>query len=366
MAATHEARRAGADKVSAHWGATLPEVELTFYGFPPLRPYLYRSVAGAEPEGPLGRDWFERWAVEHVLGDRAPVGDCLSLCCGFGEIERILARLGAFESCRAVDFAEPAIKAAREAAATEGLTQISYEVVDVESISLKPESVDLVWANGALHHLERLDHVVGEAHRALRPGGLFVANEYIGPNHQQLGPRESELVNATIHLIPPELRGQSEATFVPAAFKGPRWLELAYRGVTGRLPDKPDAPLWQQRAVTLRRAVSPSRLLRRHRQRFGRVWDNNPWYFRNVDPSEGVRASEIVGALRRVFDEVEVRPYNGSLLAYALDRRFYESFDPADEGHRALLDTLTDLEQRLIASGELAPHHAALVARKRD
>jgi SAM-dependent methyltransferase len=313
----------------------------------------------------LGRDWFERWAVQHVLGDRAPVKSCLSLCCGFGEIERILARLGAFEHCRAVDLAGPAIDAAREAAMTEGLTQIDYEVTDVEAIELEPNSVDLVWANGALHHLARLDHVVGEVHRALRPGGLLVANEYIGPDHQQLGPRESELVNATIHLIPLELRGQSEATLVPAAFKGPRWLELAYRGVTGRLPDKADAPPWQRRAVALRHAVSPSRLLGQRPRRFGRVWDNNPWYYRHVDPSEGVRASEIVGALRRVFGEIEVRPYNGSLLAYALDRRFYESFDAADESHQLLLDTLTSLEQGLIASGELPPHHAALVAYKR-
>jgi SAM-dependent methyltransferase len=366
MAATDAGRRADAEKVSAHWGSTLHDVELTFYGFPPLRPYFYRSISGEEPDGPLGRDWFERWAVQHVLGDRAPVGQCLSLCCGFGEIERILARLGAFEHCRAVDLAGPAIVAAREAAASEGLEQIDYEVADVETVELEPNSVDLVWANGALHHLVRLDHVVGQIHRALRPGGLLVANEYIGPNHQQLGPRESELVNATIHLIPPEMRDQSEATLVPAAFKGPRWLELAYRGVTGRLPDKADAPPWQQRAVTLRRAVAPSRLLGKSRPRFGRVWDNNPWYYRHVDPSEGVQASEIVGALRRVFGEVEVRPYNGSLLAFALDARFYESFDAKDESHRLLLETLTSLEQGLIASGQIAPHHAALVARKRD
>jgi hypothetical protein len=53
------------------------------------------------------------------------------------------------------------------------------------------------------------------------------------------------------------------------------------------------------------------------------------------------------------------------LLAYALDRRFYETFDPGDEQHQHLLDTLTSLEHGLIASGELTPHHAALVARKR-
>jgi SAM-dependent methyltransferase len=361
MATTDARPRADAGKVSAHWGSTLHDVELTFYGFPPLRPYFYRSISGQEPDGPLGRDWFERWAVRHVLGDRAPVGRCLSLCCGFGEIERILARLGVFEHCRGVDLAGPAIDAAREAAAAEGLTQIDYEVADVEALELEPNSVDLVWANGALHHLARLDHVVGQIHQALRPGGLFVANEYIGPNHAQLGPRESELVNAVIHLIPPELREQSEETYVPARFKGPRWLELAYRGATGRLPNRPSLPRWQRTLAAARRKIRLPR-----RRRFGPVWDNNPWYYRHVDPSEGVCASEIVSALQRVFGEIEARPYNGSLLAHALDRRFYESFDANDESHRLLLETLTSLEQGLIASGELASHHAALVARKTD
>lgn len=359
MAATHEAPRAAREKVSEHWGATLHDVELTYYGFPPLRAHLYRAITGEEPKARLGRDWFERWAVERVLGDRAPVERCLSLCCGFGEIERILARLGAFEHCRAVDLAGLAVEAARAAAAAEGLTQIEYDVVDVESIELEPESVDLVWANGALHHLAQLDHVVAQVHRALRPGGILVANEYIGPNHAQLGPRESELVNAVIHLIPRTLREQTEETFVPARFKGPRWLELAYRGLAGRLPNRPSLPGWQRRVAAVRRAIPLPRP-----RRFGRVWDNNPWYYEHVDPSEGVRAAEIVPVLTRVFGDVDVRFYNGSLLPHALDRRFYERFDPGNEEHVQLLDTLVRLESGLIASGQLEPHHAALVARK--
>jgi len=359
MAATDEAPHRAREKASQHWGETLHEVELTYYGFPPLRPYHYRAITGEEPAGPLPRDWFERWAVDRVVGGRAPVQRCLSLCCGFGEIERILARLGAFEHCRAIDLAAPAVEAARVAAAAAGITQIDYDVVDIESIALEPESVDLVWANGALHHLSQLEHVLSEVERALRPGGILVANEYIGPNHAQLGARESELVNAVIHLIPPSLREQTEASFVPARFKGPRWLELAYRGLAGRLPDRPSLPPWQRRVAAARRRLPLPRP-----RRFGRVWDNNPWYYEHVDPSEGVRAAEIVPVLTRVFDHVEVRPYNGSILPLALDRGFYERYDPTDEQHVTLLDALVRLESGLVASGQIAPHHAALVARK--
>jgi SAM-dependent methyltransferase len=357
MAAGTEATRRLA---AAHWGGTLHDVELTFYGFPPLRPYFYRLIAGAEPSEPLGRDWFERWAVANVLGERAPVQDALSLCCGFGEIERLLARLGAFEHCRAVDLAGPAIEAARRAAAAEGIDRVSYDVVDVESIELEPESLDLVWANGALHHLANLEHVVSQVHRALRPGGVLVANEYVGPNHAQFDEREVELVNAVIHLIPRELRGQVEEAFVPARFRGPRWLELAYRGLAGRFPEQAQGPSWQRRLASMRRAVPLPRP-----RRFGQVWDNNPWHYRHVDPSEGVRAAAIVPTLERAFDDLEVRYYNGSILPHALDRRFYERFDPSDPVHVRLLETLTELEEALIAARQIAPHHAALIARKR-
>ena len=345
--------------MASHWGATLHDVELTFYGFPPLRPYFYRSITGQEPSEPLGRDWFERWAVEEVLGERAPVVDCLSICCGFGELERILARLGAFQRCTGVDIAEGAIAEARRVAQEEGLGGLSYAVIDLESATLEPESVELVWANGALHHIARLEHLVEQAYLALRPGGMMIANEYIGPDHHQLGPRAVELVNATIHLIPADLRDQTEATFVPELFKGPRRLELAFRGISGRLPQRDSLPSWQRRLVAVRSA-----LRRRTRSRFGRVWANNPWYYRHVDPSEGVRASDVVPVLQRVFDDVEVRPYNGSILPHALDRRFYETFDPTDERHVRLLGLLVAVEEGLVDAGEIKPHHAAIVCRK--
>jgi SAM-dependent methyltransferase len=359
VVATTRRARPDEEKVASHWGATLHEVERTFYGFPPLRAYFYRSIAGKEPSEPLGRDWFERWAVAEVLGKRAPVAGCLSLCCGFGEIERILARLGAFRVCTGVDLAAGAIEEARRAARDEGIDGLSYAVLDLESAALEPESVELVWANGALHHIARLEHVCEQVHRALRPGGILIANEYVGPDLHQLGPRAVELVNAVIHLIPAELRDQTEATFVPERFKGPRWLELAFRGVSGRLPQRESLPTWQRRLVALRGALQ-----RRQRAPFGRVWANNPWYYRHVDPSEGVRASDILPVLRRVFHDVEVRPYNGSILPHALDRRFYETFDPSDERHVRLLGLLVAVEEGLVDAGEIEPHHAAIVCRK--
>lgn len=47
-----------------------------------------------------------------MLGWVAPVERYLNLCCGFGEIERILDRLDAFKECVGVDVAPGKLKAA--------------------------------------------------------------------------------------------------------------------------------------------------------------------------------------------------------------------------------------------------------------
>jgi SAM-dependent methyltransferase len=329
--------------VEEHWGSYRPAVERVFYGFPPLRPHLYEYVAGRPPDTALGRDWVERWIVAEHLADRTPFAECVSLCCGFGEVEQLLAGLGIFEHCVGIDLAEQAVATARHEADEAGLGEVlDFRAGDLNALELDPESVDLVWSNGALHHLSELEHVVAQAHRALRPGGTLVAVEYTGPNLNLPSARHRELINAAVHVIPPRLRSTSEATFIPSKFKAPGKRQQAYRAV--------------------RKALRP---LRRSEFRFGKVWDSDPWYTTKVDPSEGVRAEEIVRVLRDTFDEIQVNGFGGSLLQWALDPTFYERFDESSVADARVLRTLVELEHGLIESGELEHANSIIIARKR-
>ena len=351
-----------AQLITRHWGQLCPDLERSYYGHPAIRRHVYRSLTGSEPPDELGRGWFEEWAVETFLGDRAPVADCLSLCCGFGEVERVLYRAGAFSHCVAIDIAPDAIAQARQAAAGEGLESvIDYRVGDLDTDELAPESADLVWSNGALHHLSNLEHVLEQVYRALRPGGMLIANEYVGAPHQQLSHRHRELVNAAIHILPPRLRSHRESTFVPSSLQGPRLRTRLFQAAFARLDE-------ERLSGPARRVYAPywraAERLRRRRFRFGKVWDVNPWYYSHVDPSEGVRANEIGSLVHRVFPKIAVRPYYGSLLHYALDDRFFDRFDDTSERDRRVLDTLAELERGLVEAGELASDHAVIVARK--
>ncbi len=291
--------------VRGYWSQTdCSASERNFYCFPALRVRACQLIFGEQDAS--RPDWCEHWTIQRFFHDRIPFGDCLSLCSGFGHVERTLASLGLAERYLGVDVADGAIAEARQRASAAGLQNISYEVADLNSCELPTEAFDVIWANGALHHMADPDALAPRLYRALRPGGYLVANEYVGPDYQQVGLRQTELINATRLLLPPELR-------------------------------EPDA--WLPRPVR--------------------------WFLDN-DPSECVRSSRVVPSLRAAFPEVDVRPFHGSLLFYTLGERFYNGFEFDNPQHRAALEMLFEVEDRLIQSGEIGSDNAHIICHKPD
>ena len=333
-------------KVAKVWGRGAPDAEHSFYLFPPLRDYFSRCLSGRTHGG--RRDWYEAWVVETYLADIKPVPACLSICCGFGEVERVLSRLNAFQHCVALDLAPTAIASAKAAARADGIDNIEYRIADLNAAKFEPERYDIVWSNGALHHITNLDQLVEQIHKTLKPGGLLVANEYVGPNHQQLPHRQLEIINAVMHLLPHHLRDTREETLVPRLVSGSRWGRRAWRA--SRFASRRLARLFGRKTQPFQ---------------FRKLYDNNPRRFIQQDPSEGVRASDIIPIIKRTFSDVEVGYYNGSILQYALDHGFYERFDHAKPNDRDLFELLTNIEQTMIRIGELQPDNAHIIARKK-
>lgn len=361
-------------KIAQYWGQAPPDVSKTFYGFPPIRDYLFACISGRVEE--TEEDWCERWTIETYLSDDIPVEECLSLCCGFGENERILANLGVFLRCTAIDLSPAAVEVARQKAKEAGYNHIAYQVADLNYITLEPQKYDLVYANGALHHLSRLEHIIGQIHTSLKPGGILVANEYIGPQYQRLSWRQREIINSVIHLLPTKYRASTEETYVPVSFRYPIWkrgiFEL-YRLLT--LQDssvdlnalRPDAnwpqyKVWVLNLFKFIRRIVPVR--RNKSFRYGKVWDEMSTLIKRTDPSECARSDRIIPIMQNRFQDTDIRYYNGSVLFYALDSQFYETYDHNRKEDRALLDLLIKIEKTMIGIGELKSDHALIIARK--
>lgn len=332
-------------KVEEHWSKVdCSASEKDFYNFPPIRARSSELIFGESDA--LRKDWCEYWTVERYLKKRMPFGKCLSVCCGFGEVERILSRMHVADKIVGTDIAPGSIEQAKQRAQDEGLTNIEYFVADLNTEKLPKKEYDIIWANGALHHIRDLDTVIPKLLDALKDDGILIANEYVGPNYQQIGVRQQEIINAVRHLLPEELCGKDAV--LP---QRPRGSSLRCRGI---------------RYVRRVMAKILSRLVGDQEGAYAKIYEPLPLaHFMETDPSECVDSENIVRVLKRHFSDIDVRYYDGSILSYALDRKFYDNYDAQNPKHKMVLDMLFRIEDTMIAAGELSRDNAHIICRKK-
>jgi SAM-dependent methyltransferase len=249
-----------------------------------LRERVFPMVFGSDPGG-----WWTQGAMKRLgvpLGGR-----WLDLGCGGGAAEIDMARNGLFDSMVAYDPSPGAIQVAKEQASKAGVTNIDFRSADVNWFELPEGAFDVVHINMALHHVLELEHVAYQVNRALKPGGLFLANEFVGPSQFQFSPTRMMRVQASLESLPERLR----------------WNPIA-KEVKTEQPRYPRA--W---------------------------WDE-------FDPTESVRSDEIPHVLSVNFPTFRRLDYGGNLLNLVLEN-IAQNFDPnhpEDGDHIAALFATED------------------------
>ncbi len=348
----------GLAKAAEYWG---DHQRLDFYArgglvwwdVPAVRRRLDQLISG-DPEC----DWIAHLKRAHLAG-RAPVARALSLCCGDGRVERSLVLDGVARECEGVDASPGALERARGLADEAGVCGLSYRLCDVNQLEADEGSYDLVVAHQALHHIEALEHVAHTCRKALRPGGLMVAHEYVGPNRLATTPRDLELMNAALRLLPERLRTsvswQRSGRVGPGARRTPlQWARKAWlKLVHGEL----GAALVHRRNLARLRSTGQAYIKSEIRPIIGDELAAD-------DPTEAIRSADILGVLEAEFEFVQLTPLHGALLHRVLDD-IAGNFDADDAEATQMLEMLFDIEDHLTAAGQLESHFAFVVGRPR-
>lgn len=129
----------------------------------------------------------------------------LSLGCGSGRAERVFLKQGICESFHGIDIAQDAVEEARNQASGENLN-CTYDVQDLNFVTLPANSFDLVVAQTSLHHVLRLEHVFDQIVQALKPGGVFWVHDYVGETQFQFSDERLKIMNDLLGLLPECLR----------------------------------------------------------------------------------------------------------------------------------------------------------------
>jgi ubiquinone/menaquinone biosynthesis C-methylase UbiE len=268
---------------------------------PIVSEYLNRNISG-DP----AVNWLV-YSVSKYIHDRVSPR-ILSLACGGGALERDLLRLKPDAHIIAMDFSPGAIALAKRRSLEVG-QEIDYQVADLNVANLEPNAFDFVVAGSALHHIVALEHILGQVRDCLKPGGLLIVNDYVGPNQLHWTPAQVQAINEILVLLPDHYR----------------------RRISNRQEYK-------------REFLGPSPIA-----------DMN-----ENDPTEAVRSSEIVALTRGMFDLLEFKPFGGTLL-HMLLQDILGNFNPADETDCCVLRLICHLEWKLITTGALSSDFAYFV-----
>ena len=255
-----------------------------------------------------GEDWLG-W-VRQELEDRLPFERLLFLGCGDASALLDLHSRGFARRLVGVDLSDAVIERGRvRVEGSEARDAIRLLVGDLDEHTWEPNSFDAVFCVMSLHHAMDVPPVVRRIHDLLPPGGVFVANEYVGPDRWQFTTAQLACIRAVMALLPKRLRRRPDGSLKP---------------VLGRPPLE--------------------------------------WMIQN-DPSEAADSESIDGALRSLFEDLRSVHYGGGLALPVLDETM-GSYRAASRFDRAAMGTIARLD-RLLTHLRIVPNSNSLyIARK--
>jgi hypothetical protein len=162
-----------------------------------------------------------------------------------------------------------------------------------------------------LHHVFQLEHLLDQIKRTLKPGGLFVVQEYVGPSQMQFPREHLSLADVFLKAIPKRYRQMQD----------------------GRI---------KERAARLSLDT-----------------------MNRSDPSEAIRASEIVPLVASRFEVRHFRYIGGTLLLLIFNQ-IARNFKEDDSEIKPLVDALIALDDFTIDNKVLPSYHVYMVCKKTE
>ena len=271
--------------------------------------FLYRhAVAEPTTGSPDG------WIID-AIGAKyltpAPA-QMLSIGCGMAFIEEHIVRSGYAGHVVAYEMSRSAIQAAKARVAGQPYAdKLELRSADVLTEDLPTAGFDVVFVQAAIHHFFEIEAMFQLMHRVLKPGGLLIYDEYIGPDHHIYDDHVLAAMNRIDACLAPQFR-------------------------------------WDHLAKHAREAVPKPSLE----------------FMMQHDPSEGVHASRILPLTYQYFDVIDRRDYGGSLM-----RPFFTgilpNFDWNDPKDQTIGRLIVLMERMLVEKGVVPSYQTIMVARPR-
>jgi 2-polyprenyl-3-methyl-5-hydroxy-6-metoxy-1,4-benzoquinol methylase len=235
----------------------------------------------------------------------------LSLGCGDGTLERHAISFNICSRFDAYDISSKSIEVAKKHSEEGGFSdRINYQVADLNNIILPSNKYDIIFAGMSIHHIYNLEHIFVALEKSLKPNGLFVMIEFVGPSQFQWTNKQLHIINNILEILPKRLK-----------------IDVRSKTV---------------KEQCLRPSVE---------------------YMNEHDPSEAIRSSDIIPLVYKMWNVEERIDFGGTISHMLLDG-IVANFDPAKEEDIAILRLMQYMEDTLIKEKVLPSDFTLIVAKK--
>ncbi|SCA63094.1 Uncharacterized protein SCG7086_AJ_00040 [Chlamydiales bacterium SCGC AG-110-P3] len=333
-------------QVANYWSWVADRGELGYWNLPGWDKHQNLLASGNPHRGWL--DVLGQKVIESVGND----GLVLSLGCGSGSLEPLLLSKGLCSRVEGCDISADLVAMAQQQADKNQLP-IKYFQCDLNVPNFEKSKYNIVVAAGILHHVENLEGLFANVKEALKPGGVFLVYDYIGPTRFQWTSEQTAACNELLKEMPLRYRWK----------RGYPWYYVVARGAFNLMP-------WLRLGVVKKMAqrfLSNRQYCQFLRAKESRLLMNTvlpppPEQFIVTDPSEAVRSEEILPLLRKCFQEEAMLPLGGTLIAPLFNRTVRNFIDNAKG--KLLANNVLKRERELIKNEALPSDFVAVLMRK--
>lgn len=137
----------------------------------------------------------------------------LSIGCGVGNHEILMAKLGFASQIDAFDFSESSLEIARKDATAAGV-DINFYQDDFNLFTIDDsKKYDVIFCSGSLHHVREIERCLSIVRKCLKPDGYFIVNEYIGDCYNIYNQHQVDLINRIYECFHDTLRSGTTEKF---------------------------------------------------------------------------------------------------------------------------------------------------------
>lgn len=150
---------------------------------PQVKAYINTACSGESH-----KDFFQHFQENYCA---SPFQHALVLNCGNGWVDRLLIDRGIAQKITAFDYSHDLLK---EAESARNSREITYFQADANQVDFDADQYDLIVNHAALHHVQYINRLCKILAKSLKPEGVFLNFDYVGPGRNQYPSRQWRLI----------------------------------------------------------------------------------------------------------------------------------------------------------------------------